>query len=306
MVLAGHQDHGALWRHARMREGLLIDSSLVSIMLIVLISSALIVFSFAREKIDNPVVVLKNLYPPVMFSQASVRTRERMDFSYSIAARRDIDTLEIQYTTLVQVDPVFREGNKTGETVEEIAKEISPLHALIETTTNDHVPYDVVTVEASVQNLNYTGLFYDFPLVRLYSDPSVSGVVYTSFLVLSNVTDVVYFEGISDFFLNRLGGFVDVDLPEGDEQKSAIASLRMRRNEEVISFSSAVDAPSGWKTMEEVPEFGRVVFPSVRKHDTFSIDFTVEIPMRPRAWSAQVIRAFADGELVDIRVNLIE
>ncbi|MFQ6079925.1 MAG: hypothetical protein ACE5NJ_12455, partial [Thermodesulfobacteriota bacterium] len=154
-----------------MKEGFKIDASLVSIMLIVLISSALVVFSFAREKIDSPVVILKNLYPEVLFSQASVTTRERMDFSFSLAARRDIEKLEIQYATLVQVDPIFLEGNKTGETIEGIAEEIVPIHALIEATKNNRVPYSKKAVEGSIKNQSYAGLFYDFPLVRLYSEP---------------------------------------------------------------------------------------------------------------------------------------
>jgi len=275
-------------------------------MLIVLITSALIVFSFAREKIDSPVVILKNLYPSVLFSQASVTTRERMDFSFSLAARREIKTLEVQYVTLVQTDPVFTGGNQTGMDLREICEGISPIGKMIEATGNDLVPYDVLEAEGSVRNLSYAGLFFDFPLTRLFNDPSTSGQVYSSFLVLENGTDIVYFEGISDFFLYRLGGFVDVDLPEGDEQKSAIATMRIRKNEETTSYSSATDAPPGWLGMEETPEFGRVVFKDVEKHDTFTIDFTVEIPRRPQKWSAQVIRVYADGTLVDMEVNLVE
>jgi hypothetical protein len=289
-----------------MGKGLQIDSSLISIMLIVLITSALIVFSFAREKIDNPVVILKNLYPSVLYSQASVTTREKMVFSFSLAARRDIETLEIQYVTLVQTDPVFTGGNQTGTDLREIAEGISPIGNMIEATGNDLVPYEVLEAEGSVRNLSYPGFFFDFPLTRLFNDPQSSGQVYTSFLVLENGTDIVYFEGISDFFLYRLGGFVDVDLPEGDEQKSAIASMRIRRNEETTSYSSATDAPSGWQGMEETPEFGRAIFKDVVKHDTFTIDFTVEIPRRPQDWSAQVIRVYADGILVGMEVNLVE
>ena len=289
-----------------MGKGLRIDSSLISIMLIVLISSALIVFSFAREKIDSPVVILKNLYPSYLHHQASVTTRNRMDFSFSLAARRDIDTLEIQYVTLVQTNPVFIGGNQTGETVEEIAEEISPIWELIEATENERVPHEVLPAQGSIKNLSYSGIFYDFPLVRLYNDPSTSGQVHSSYMVLENETGILYFEGISDYFLFRLGGFVDLDLPEGDELKSSISSLRIRRNDEVTSYSSAIDAPSGWLGMEETPAFGRVIFTDVNKDDIFSIDFTIEIPKRPQKWSAQVIRVYADGELAEMEVNLVE
>jgi hypothetical protein len=288
-----------------MAKGLQVDASLISIMLIVLISSALIVFSFAREKIESPVVILKNLYPSILYSQASVTTRERMDFSFSLAARRDIETLEIQYVTLVQTLPVFVGGNQTGDTLEEIASGISPIKRMIEATENDLVSNEVLAVEGSIRNLSYSGIFLDFPIIRLFTDTSSSGQVCSSFLVFENGSDILYFKGISDFFLYRLGGYVDVDLPEGDEQKSAISILRIRENDDVTSYSSAIDAPSDWLGMEQTPDFGRVIFEDVVKHDTFSIDFTVEIPRRPPMWSAQVIRVYADGELVDTEVNLV-
>ena len=289
-----------------MKIGFRVDPSLISIMLIVLISSALVIFSLASEKIESPVVILKNIFPPVLFSQASVTTRERMDFSFSLAARRNIETLEIQYSTLIQVEPSLKAENTSGESLRAIAKGISPIAALLEATENQYVPYEAVEVEGSVRNLRYRGIFYDFPIVRLYSDPSTSPEVYTSFLVFENETGIVYMEGISDFFLNRLGGYADIQLPEEDMAKSAIASLRIRRNEDATSYSSSADAPAGWSSMEEAPEFGRVVFSEVKKHDTFSVDFTVETPRRPQKWSAQVIRVYADGELVDTLVNMIE
>ncbi len=270
-----------------------------------MISSALVVFSLAGEKIDSPVVILKNIFPPVLFSQASVTTRERMDFSLSLAARRNVDTLEIQYSTLIQVEPRFT-ANASGKSIQDIATTISPIFALIDATENDKVLYEAVEVEGSIRNLSYTGIFYDFPVVRLYSDPSASPEVYTSFLVFENETGVIYMEGISDFFLNRLGGYAEIQLPEEDMAKSAIASLRIRRNEDVTSYSSSEDAPAGWTSMEEAPHFGRVIFQDVKKHDTFSVDFTVETPRRPHKWSAQVIRVYADGELCDIMVNVIE
>ncbi len=277
-------------------------------MVIVLISSALVVFSFAREKIDSPVVVLKNIYPEKIYSQASVTTRERMDFSFSLAARRGIKTLEIQYVTLVQTDPIYIDKNlsEVVASLGQVCRNIAPIVALIEETENDYIGHDVLPVEGGLKNLSYMGLFYDFPIVRLYSDPTLSGQIYTSFLVIDNGTDILYFEGISDFFLNRLGGFVDLHLPEGDEMKSAIASLRIRRNNNATSYSSAADAPDDWRTMEDTPNFGRVIFSNAEKHDTFSIDFSIETPRRPQKMSAHVIRVYADGELVETVLNLME
>lgn len=290
-----------------MRERLRIDASLISIMLIVLISSALVVFTLAREEIDSPVYVLKNGFPKKLFSEASVTTKERMDFSFSLSARRDIKTLEIQYAMLIQVDPVFvTQGAELKGSLEEIAQDILPIRALLDETENSYVPYEAIEVKASYRNFTYDGLFYDFPLVRLYSNPNTSGQVYTSFLILRNGTGIIYLEGISDFFLNRLGGFVGVEFPGGKELRSAISSLRILRNENTTSYSSAEELPEGWKDIAETPAFGRIIFVDASKYDTFSIDFTVETPRRPAKMSAQVILVVADGEVCKVAVNLME
>jgi len=290
-----------------MRERLRVDASLVSIILMVLISSALVVFTLAQEKIESPVVVLKNVYPKKIYSEASVTTKERMDFSLSLAARRDIKTLEIQYATLVQVDPVFAaEGVDLKRPLPELAREILPIRALMDETENPYVPYEAFDVKASWRNVTYDGLFLDFPLVRLYSNPKMSGQVYTSFLILRNATDIIYFEGISDFFLNRFGGFVGVEFPGGKEPASAISSLEIHRNADKASFSSAQPLPEGRREMAEAPDFGRVTFTDVLRYDTFSVDFTVETPRRPAKMSAHVIRVIADGSTCEILVNLME
>jgi len=288
------------------RERLRVDSSLVSIMLIVLISSALVVFSLAHEKIESPVELLKNVFPKKLFSEASVTTTERMDFSFSLSARRDMKLLEVQYATLVQVEPVFVTGARPEGSLEEIAQGILPIRALLDETENSYVPYEAIEVKASYRNFTFDGLFYDFPLVRLYSDPDTSGQVYTSFLILRNGTDIIYLEGISDFFLNKLGGFVGVEFPGGKELRSAISSLRIRRNENMTSYSSAVEVPDGWKDIAETPPFGRVTFADVLRNDTFSVDFTVETPKRPQKMSAHVIRVIADGKVCEVAVNLME
>ncbi len=299
------QDSLGQLRRWVMKERFRIDASLVSMMVIVLVSSALIVFTLAHEKIPSPVVILKNAFPEKLVSQASVSTREGMDFSLSLAALRDIRTLEIQYLTLVKVDPVYLTSERPQGSLKEVAESIAPIKALMEETENELVPYRILPIEAIHGNLTYEGLLYDFPMVRLYSDSALSGQVYTSFMVLENGTEAVYFEGISDFFLNRLGGFVNVQLPEGAEIRSAIESLRIRRNKDTVSYSSAENAPKGWVPVEETPPFGRVIFTDVKRNDTFSIDFTVETPRRPGGMCAQVIRVVADGEAVETIVNMI-
>lgn len=275
-------------------------------MLIVLISSALVVFSLAHEKIDSPVELLKNVFPKKLFSEASVTTTEIMDFSFSVSARRDVEMLEIQYATLVQVEPVFVTGTQPEGSLKEIAEDILPIRTLLDETENSYVPHETIEVKVSYRDFTYDGLFYDFPLVRLYSNPDTSGQVYTSFLVLRNGTGIIYLEGISDFFLNRLGGFVGVDFPGGKELRSAISRLQIRRNENMTSYSSAEELPEGWKDIAETPAFGRVTFADVLRNDTFSVDFTVETPKRPQKMSAHVIRVIADGQLCDVTVNLME
>ncbi len=286
-----------------------LDASLVSIMLIVLISSGLIVLSLAGETVRRPLELLKNVHPERLYAFGSVTTKEKMDFSLGLLARGEFKTLEIQYATLVQATPSFIEENLTlsGLTALEIARMIRPLAILMAETDNELVPYEEIEVQAAKANRTYEGVFYDFPLVRMYSKRSLSDKVYTSFLILKNGTGALYFGGYSDFFLKRFGGFLDIQRPmDAPEVSSSIQKLRISRNDNATSYSSSVEVEEGWRSMDQLPGFGRVVFQDVRKNERFSVEFTIEIPERPAGMIAQVIRIYADGEMVENVVNLVE
>lgn len=286
-----------------------VDASLVSIMLIALISSGLIVLSLAGEEVRRPLEVLKNVHPERLHAFGSVTTKEKMDFSLGLLARGEFRTLEIQYATLVQANPSFTQENLTvsGLSAPEIASMIRPVAILLAETDNELVPFEEIEVQVVKGNRTYEGVFYDFPLVRLYSNPSLSDKVYTSFLILGNGTQPLYFAGYSEFFLKRFGGFLDIQRPLGaPEITSSIQKLRIWRNDNATSYSSAEDAQEGWRSIDELPDFGTVVFQGVRKNERFSIDFTIEIPERPSGMIAQVIRIYADGEMVGNVVNLLE
>ncbi len=288
-----------------MREAFGMDASLISIILIVLITSALVVFTLAQEDIESPVEVLKNIYPEKMYSQASVTTREKMDFSFTVAARREMKSLEIQYVTLIETDPPAT-SLQPGSPLEQIAENISTIATLSRESQNPYLEREVRPLDVHFQNTNYQGLFYDFPVVRYYSTSDTTDQVVTSFLILDNGTNILYFEGISDFYIHRLGRYASTSIPAEERNRSSIDGLRIRRNENVTYFSSAPDVPSDWLPITSVPEKGRVVFRDVEKHDTFSIDFTIEIPRRPAGVSGHVIRVYADGELSAMRLNLVE
>jgi len=283
-----------------------VDAGLVSLMLIILITSGMVVLTLAHEKVESPVLVLKNTYPPRLYTMASVTSKEKMDFSFSVTARRRIGRLQIQYSTLAQGEPVFVGEKPEGASPEDIGLSITPISELFKWTENEQVPNEIIPVEVKYGNRTLEGAFFDFPMLRMFTAPDLSGLVFTSFLVLKNNTDVLYFEGISDFFFNRLGGFVEVELPEGVEVRSSIESMRIRRNNNVTSFSSAPELPAGWKPIEDLPSFGTIGFSDVEEDETFSIDFTIDTPKRPRGLIAQVVRVYADGDLVEIVVNLIE
>ena len=213
-----------------------VDAGLVSLMLIILITSGMVVLTLAHEKVESPVLILKNTYPPRLYTMASVTSKEKMDFSFSVAARRPIGRLEIQYSILTQEEPIFAGEEPEESSPEDIGRSIMPIKELFKWTDNEQVPNEIIPVEVKYGNLTLRGAFFDFPMLRMFTSPDLSGLVFTSFLILKNNTDVLYFEGISDFFFNRLGGFVEVELPEGVEVRSSIESMRIRRNNNVTSL----------------------------------------------------------------------
>ncbi len=282
-----------------------IDPALMSVMIMALVTSGLVVLTLAREPIAEKIVLLKNEFPEILVPQASLTSSDRMDFSFAVLSRHEFSRLEIRYSILAQSEGPSR-NLSSGESLSDLARDTVPISALVNETENQFVPSDVLDVLAEYRGRSLPGLFYDFPLVRIYSDESLSGDVQTSFLLLQNGTQVLYLEGPSDFFFYRLGGFKEVKLPGGGEIRSSIARLRIWRNEQAETYSSEARVPTGWRDISESPGFGTVLFEDVAKNERFTVDFTVETPERPPGMIAQVIRVYGDGELYLTQVNLIK
>jgi hypothetical protein len=280
-----------------------VDSSLAAILVMVLVTSGLVVLTIAGESIDDVIVILKNDYPEVLRAQASLTSSERMDFSFGVLSRSDFTSLEIQFSILAQQELPWNASIEGS--LEDIALSVEVVSGLMSETRNTIVPFETVSVGVGLESV-VDAIFLDFPLVRLYTDPSLSSEVRTSFLLLRNGTEVLYFEGCSEFFFNRLGGAFDSLLPGGTPVRSSIEKLRIWRDEAVVSYTSAPVLPTGWKDIYESPDFGRVVFEDVKKNERLSVDFTVETPERPVGMIAQVISVYADGKLLAREVNLME
>lgn len=283
-----------------------VDSSLAAIIAIVLITSALIVLTIAKEDVEERYVILKNEFPERLKAQASLTSSEEMGFSFGILLREDFTSVEIQYSILSQGELPSPTNASMDGGLEDVVASVPAVSMLVNETGNDIVPYHKKEVEAEHGDEQLEGLFFDFPVVRMYTDPSLSSGVRTSFLFLENGEEVLYFQGCSDFFFNRLGGLFGFILPDGTPVRSTIEELRIWRDEEATSYTSAAVVPSGWKDIYESPDFGIVTFEDVKKNEKFSVDFTVETPERPAGMLAQVIRVFADGELLHLQINLIE
>ncbi len=283
-----------------------VDAGLLSLMIIILVTSGMVILTLAHEKVKSPVLLLKNTYPPKLYTMASVTSKERMDFAFSIAARRPIGRLEMSCTTLSQAQPTFVSGSAQGDSPKDIGMSIRPIEELMKRTENKFVHNEILPVEVTYGNKTMKGAFFDFPTLRMFTSPEISGLIFTSFLVVKNDTNVLYFQGISDFFFNRLGGFVDVELPAGVQVRSPIESMRISSDNNVTSYSSAPELPVGWRPITDLPSFGTVRFSHVPEDETFSIDYTIDTPKRPRGLIAQVIRVYADGDLAKIVVDVIE
>jgi hypothetical protein len=302
----GERTHPLRFNHGWAAMNLSVDSSLAAITLIVLITSALIVLTIAKEDIEERYVILKNEFPERLKAQASLTSSEKMGFSFGILLREDFTLAEIQYSILCQRELPSLTNASVDSDLEDIAASVPAVSMLVKETGNDIVPFSKEEVEAEHGDEQFEGLFFDFPVVRMYTDPSLSSGVRTSFLFLEDSEETLYFQGCSDFYFNRLGGLFGFVLPDGTPVRSTIEELRIWRDEEATSYTSAAVVPTGWKDIYESPDFGTVAFEDVKKNEKFSVDFTVETPERPAGLIAQVIRVFADGELLHIQINLIE
>lgn len=272
------------------------DRGLLGTLLVCLVASSVLVMLLLGERARSSLTILKVEYPD-RFS-TGVLSR----FALNLLARKDIEDLVVRYSYLYRVSgPAIDELLKTDGFNQSVLSDQDPYKFLRlpkgMVPLMQELPEDVwfetqrATVPYTYRDQFQTrevGLsirFYDFSRMVQWSPASASPGIYaasTAFALLSIETgNISYFQGTSDFYLNRDDSTSDIEMGKDGE-----ASLYLNPKMREISGEFA--------HVNNGPPFGTARFGGLRKGQRAYLSFTTRDIVVP---AIQVIRFWINGEL---------
>ena len=264
----------------------------IAIMVVILSTAGVVTLAVVRRE-PVPVVMLQNEYPERITNID--REGERFSFAHAFFIRRDVAELELRFTLLHSSPPPQIQGNGTDYSFENYVD----IGILRDYLGVDAVPLDLFEADVDEDPGGSVIHVCDLGLtLQCYSAPGSTGSLSGVFGQLVNGTaDPVFLGGVSDFFYER---------------EKNVEYLVVARGEHEDAYSSA----EGQKPIGDAPKGGTVILQDLRKGEMVVVEFTV-VPrieqMPERTWNKnydrefyQVIRAYADGELIITKANRVK
>ncbi len=279
-----------------------IDKRIVGLALVSVILSTLIMLTIAREKIDQPVEILKNDHPSLL------EESRKGTFSFAMVARKKFENVQVRFTVMSlktlkygeMVDP--KKKFNTTHTANDIFDNVVKLN-WIENET------DVLGIEPEMYNLTLwvegtptAMLIYDYSniLESLSGRESILGSSLTYVAMIDENGEAYYLEGSSDFFFNPQENIISLSTSHNAEENNYLPDDQIWEGSNRLPLS-------------EAPQGGVLNYEGVDKDDTFTVIFTVEAdsanlpegfgtspgPNRKDVSMLQMIRVYLDGELFD-------
>jgi len=275
------------------------DSRVIGLAVISLIVSALIVFSFAKEVVDQPVEIIKNEIPSI----------GETIFTFALVAREDIENLELRFLFLDPdhrvraeelVDPdAFGRVNdpfpsiggyyiEPGGDPEDVLANIRRLGWFKEKMANQNIVPEEDRTKIEYADSEYDLLYIDYSQIMDYvigaNETANLPLVYAA---LTNGTGhSLYMEGSSAFY--SWLGTKQITISHNENKTSYVLEHQLSGNPGELPLSAA-------------PR-GTPVFESVKRDDTISVVINID-PLAEgllnRLFYLQIIKVYADGELFD-------
>lgn len=270
------------------------DSRLAGIAVVVLILSTAAVLTLAMTRHKGPpLVMLQNTYPEELTSIA--REGKRFSFAYAFFPRRDISELEIRFSLLHSSPAPEVVGNLSGHDFTHYLDVV----ALQDYLGVKDIPVDRFDVDVDRDPDGRRIQVYDVSrAVYPFCASGSAGSIYSVFGVLETKEgQPAFLGGVSDFFYGREKNVEHLVVAQGKAEHYYKAG------------------GSEGSTMRDAPKGGVVILKDVKKGEMVVVEFSV-VPhidyMPERTWNRnygrqffQVVRAYADGELVIKKANRI-
>ncbi len=271
------------------------DSRPAGIALVVMIVCTTLVFTLALTRREaSPLVMLQNTFPQKITSIE--KEGKRFSFAHSFFARRDISELEIRFCLLHSSPAPKIDGNLTRPGF----ADYNEVGILREYLGAGDIPVDQFEVAVGDGSEARRLRVYDLGrIIQPFSSSGSTDSIYSVFGVLvAPDGNPVFLRGVSDFFYER---------------ERNVEYLVVARGEREDSYSS--EGRGGYR-IRDAPKGGAVVLKDVKQGEMVLIQFST-VPridfMPERTWNKnfdrefyQVIRAYADGELIVAVANRIE
>jgi hypothetical protein len=273
------------------------DTRVIGLAIISLIVSALIVFSFAREIVDQPVEIIKNEIPSV----------GETIFTFALVAREDIENLELRFLflapdhrvraeELVDPDAFGRVSDpfpsiggyyiEPGGGPEDVLDNIRRLGWFKEKMANLNIVPEEDLAKIEFAGSEYDLLYVDYSQIMDYvigaNETANLPLVYAA---LTNSTGhSLYMEGSSAFY--SLSGTKHIAISHNELKTSYVLEHQLTGAPDEFSLSAA-------------PR-GTPIFDSVKRDDTISVVINID-PLAEgtinRLFLLQIIKVYAYGEL---------
>jgi len=279
-----------------------IDKRIVGLALVSVILSTMIMVTIARERVDQPVEILKNDYPQL------IEESRKATFSFAMVARKKFENLQVRFSVLSlrtlkygdMKDP--KKEYNTSSSAEDILGNVVKLSWLEnETSLLDIEPeiYDK-TIRLDGTPLRLLLVDYSYILEHLSGRDSILGNPLTYGAIIDENGEDYYLEGESNFFFTPQENVISLSTSHNAEEQNYLPDDQIWEGSDRIPLS-------------EAPEGGVLDYEAVDKDDTFTVIFTVEadsanLPAgfgsststdRKDVTMLQIIRIYLDGELFD-------
>ena len=277
-----------------------IDKRIVGLALVSVILSTLIMLTIARERIDQPIEILKNDYPMLL------EENRKGTFSFAMVTRKKFENVQIRFSVLSQqtlkygemLDP--KRKFNTSDTAEDVLGNVVKVGWMRNQTGPlgiEPEEYDYTLVLGGVPNRL---LIYDYSniLESLSGRESAVGTALTYAAMIDENGEAYYFEGGSDFFFSPSEDIISLSTSHNADERNFLPDDQIWNGSNRLPLS---EAPIG----------GILDFKGVDKDDTFTVIFTVEPeeipgasgsappPNRKDVAMLQLVRVYLDGEVFD-------
>jgi hypothetical protein len=270
------------------------DNRVIGLAVISLIVSGLIVFSFAREVVDQPVEIIKNEIPSI----------GETIFTFALVAREDIENLELRFLFLIPdhrvraeelvVPDAFGKVNdmiggyhiEPGNGPEDVLANIRRLGWFEERMANQNIVPEEDSTKIEFAGAEYDLLYVDYSQIMDYvigaNETANLPLVYAA---LTNSTGhSLYMEGSSAFY--SWLGTKHIAISHNEKKTTYVLEHQLTGAPDEFPLSAA-------------PR-GTPIFESVKRDDTISVVINID-PLAEGVYNTlfylQIIKVYADGEL---------